>query len=198
MNEKRRNLARAALLLGLASCGAVLLQCQTANAPDAALHRQGLSDWNTVYRVLQHPRCKNCHPAGDAPLQGEASLPHAQNVQRGTHGDGVYAMRCATCHQTYNQSDPHLPPGGPGWRLPEPEMPLVFEGRSSSDLARQLIDPDRNGHLTQQKLLEHVMKEPLVLWGWNPGPGRAPVPIPHDDFVAAMRGWIEAGCPIPE
>jgi hypothetical protein len=43
-----------------------------------------------------------------------------------------------------------------------------------------------------------VIKEPLVLWGWNPGPGREPVPISHEDFVTAMRGWIEAGCPVPE
>jgi hypothetical protein len=198
MNQKRRNAARAAVWIGVATCGALLLQCGTTRGAEEALRRRGLSDWNTVYRVLQHPRCKNCHPAGDAPLQGEASLPHAQNVQRGPEGKGVYAMRCDACHQTHNQSDPRLPPGGPNWHLPEPEVPLVFEGKSSSELARQLGDPERNGHLTREGLLEHVMHEPLVLWGWDPGPGRQPVTVPHEEFVAAMRGWIEAGCPVPE
>src|SRR5918997_7040087 len=33
--------------------------------------------------VFFYPRCMNCHPAGDAPLQGDDSRVHAQNVKRG-------------------------------------------------------------------------------------------------------------------
>src|SRR5262245_10196620 len=29
-----------------------------------------------AFKVFSHPRCVNCHPAGDAPLQGEDSRPH--------------------------------------------------------------------------------------------------------------------------
>src|SRR5690348_15373494 len=45
-----------------------------------------------AYRVLMHPRCMNCHPVGDAPLQGEDSHIHTMNVKRGKDGKGLYAM----------------------------------------------------------------------------------------------------------
>ena len=32
---------------------------------------------------------------------------------------------------------------------------------------------------------------------WNPGGERAPVPVPHDQFVAAFKTWKEAGGPCP-
>src|SRR5688572_11603649 len=41
-----------------------------------------------AYRVFMHPRCMNCHPVGDAPLQGDDSHIHAQNVTRGPDGKG--------------------------------------------------------------------------------------------------------------
>ena len=46
-------------------------------------------------------------------------------------------------------------------------------------------------------LLEHVSHDKLVLWGWDPGVGRAPVDVPHKDFVAAFQRWTEAGAPCP-
>jgi len=36
--------------------------------------------------VLHHPRCMNCHSAGDFPRQGDDSHPHAMNVRRGPKG----------------------------------------------------------------------------------------------------------------
>ncbi len=156
------------------------------------------SAWDTVYEVLLHPRCANCHPAGDVPLQGDDGHPHAQNVRRGPDGHGLFAMRCETCHQTRNLAGPHLPPGAPSWHLPGPDMPLVFVGRSKSDLCRQLRDPARNGGKTPEELFSHLAEDPLVLWGWDPGEGRAPVPVPHAEFVAAVRAWIDGGCECPE
>jgi len=35
-----------------------------------------------VYAVLKHPRCLNCHPAGDIPLQGEDSHVHSMKPRR--------------------------------------------------------------------------------------------------------------------
>jgi hypothetical protein len=154
--------------------------------------------WQVVYEVLQHPRCLNCHPAGDAPLQGDASLRHGQNVQRGPDGHGLYALRCDSCHQTSNPSFANLPPGAPNWHLPSPDMPLVFEGLSSPELCAQLKDPARNGHKTPEQLFEHMASDALVGWGWAPGPGRAPVPTPRTEVAAAMRAWIDGGCECPE
>lgn len=187
----------AALAAALGLTLVLASQCRNA-APAAEAARVDTAGWDVVHEVLQHPRCVNCHPAGDVPLQGDDRRAHAQNVQRGPEGQGLFAMRCATCHQDVNAPGRHLPPGAPHWQLPHPDTPLVFEGKSSSELCRQLRDPAHNGRRTPEQLLEHVSSDPLVLWGWEPGEGRAPVPIEHATFVAAMRSWIEGGCACPE
>ena len=190
---------RHALLSALALCSLFLLpQCESP-VPSGTICTFGMDAqaWDTVYEVLQHPRCLNCHPAGDAPLVGDATEPHPQNVQRGPLGVGLFAMRCNTCHLTQNVEGAHLPPGAPRWQLPTRGMPLVFEGKSSRELCLQLRDPLRNGGKTPAELLEHVTKDPLVLWGWAPGEGRAPVSVPHEEFVRAMKTWVESGCRYP-
>jgi hypothetical protein len=153
--------------------------------------------WEVIYGVLEHPRCANCHPAGDQPLQGDLQKPHLQNVQRGPAGEGVPAMHCDTCHQTGNTAGRHMPPGAPKWHLPKPEMPLVFVGKTSEELCKQLRDPAQNGGKTPEQLFEHMASDPLVMWGWNPGEGRQPVATPHDELVRALRVWIDGGCGCP-
>jgi len=165
-------------------------------AADAA-QAAAVAAWDVVYGVLQHPRCANCHPGGNAPLQGDAMLVHAQNVQRGADGKGLFGMHCSTCHQTRNLESPHLPPGAPEWHLPAADMPLVFVGMSERALCEQMRDPRRNGGKTPEQLYEH-MNTPLVLWGWDPGPGRVPVPTSHDALMTAMRTWIDGGCGCPD
>jgi mono/diheme cytochrome c family protein len=151
-----------------------------------------------AYKVFMHPRCMNCHPDGDAPLQGDDSHVHAQNVRRGPDGKGLYALKCANCHQDANLPGEHMPPGNPNWHLLPPETPMVFQGRSPRELAEQLVDPKRNGGKSLEQLLHHVSKDPLVMWGWNPGDGRTKPPLTHDEFAAAMRTWIENGAVAPE
>src|SRR3569833_764512 len=51
----------------------------------------------SVYKVLKSVRCMNCHPSGDAPLQGDDSHIHAMNVKRGVDGKGIYSARCSFC-----------------------------------------------------------------------------------------------------
>lgn len=154
----------------------------------------GLEAYATLYSVLKHPRCLNCHPSGNRPLQFDASLPHIMNVQRGPSDRGGAALQCSTCHQAENHAQPHLPPGSPVWRLAPREM--AFEGRSPRALALQLRDP-KQSHLTLEELVAHVRDDALVGWGWAPGPGRAPVPVPREAFVAAFTTWVAAGAPIP-
>jgi len=117
-----------------------------------------------VYKVLMHPRCMNCHPSGDSPLQGDDSHPHAQNVKRGEDGKGKYALKCANCHQDTNLPGANIPPGNPTWHLPTKKMLLVFQGKSPRELADQLKDPERNGGKTLGQLVEHVSHDELVLW----------------------------------
>ncbi len=151
-----------------------------------------------VYKVLMHPRCLNCHPSGDVPLQGEDSHLHFQNVKRGEDGNGKYALKCANCHQETNLPGANMPPGNPTWRLPKKEMPLVFEGKSPRELADQLKDPKRNGDKTLEKLLDHIEHDKLVLWGWEPGDGRAKPPLAHAEFAKKFREWVEKGAASPE
>ena len=140
-------------------CAAFLSACESPSSAPAGKVGSGSpgAAWETVYKVLQHPRCMNCHPVGDAPLVGDASQPHPQNVQRGALGVGLFAIRCNTCHQPQNTDGPHLPPGAPRWQLPTKGMPLVFEGKSPKDLAQQLRDPKRNGG---KGSLEFAVKDP--------------------------------------
>ena len=109
---------------------------------------QALAGWETVRSVLQHPRCQNCHPADDIPLQGDEGKPHNQMVQRGADGFGEVGARCTTCHGAANPPasyGAHTPPGNAkGWHMPPPEMPMVFVGRSSGELCEQIKDPARN------------------------------------------------------
>ena len=82
----------------------------------------------TVSQVLMHPRCVNCHPKGDRPLQGDDSHPHIMHVVRGPEGLGKNGLWCSTCHQEKNLPGAHMPPGAPGWQLPPNDMPMAFEG----------------------------------------------------------------------
>jgi len=172
------------------------LEVATARGDDAA----GLAAFETVRKVLQHPRCVNCHIPGDAPLQFDDRRVHAQNVKRGPDGKGAVGFSCATCHAEKNPPasyGEHMPPGAPDWHLPPPDAKMVFLDRTSAEIARALKDPAATRGKDLPALLDHVTHDKLVLWGWDPGVGRAPVPVPHAEFVAAFKAWIDAGAPVP-
>ncbi len=189
---------------------ALVLFCAAASPVQAG--SSSARAFSHVYRVLQHPRCKNCHPVGDRPLHGNDSHPHSFGVQRGADGRGLPDQRCARCHQDRNQPGVHKPPGAPQparlklpagttrWQLPHPKLPLTFEGRSPAQLCRQLLNAATNGGLSPEALIEHVEHDPLVLWAWDPGSGRTTPPGTHQEFADAVRVWIENGpaCPAPE
>lgn len=150
-----------------------------------------------VYKVLMSPRCMNCHPSGDIPLQGDDSHLHTMAPRRGTDGKGIYAMKCANCHQPTNTPGLHTPPGNPDWHLPPATMRMVFQGRTAHQLAKQLTDPKQNGGKNMDKLLEHA-DDGLVLAGWHPGEGRTLPPISHDQFKKAWITWIKTGAYAPK
>lgn len=149
-----------------------------------------------VYTVLMHPRCMNCHPAGDVPLQGDDSHVHTMSPQRGKDGEGVYAMKCMNCHQPINTPGLHAPPGNPKWHLPPADMKMVFEGKTARELALQIMDYNQNGHKNKAQLLEHA-RDTLVKAGWNMGEGRVPPPLTYAAFLTAWDTWIEKGAYAP-
>jgi hypothetical protein len=150
-----------------------------------------------VYSVLMSPRCMNCHPAGDAPLQGEDSHVHLQGVKRGPDGMGLYALKCANCHQEKNLPGLHMPPGNPKWHLPPANMKMVFQGRTPHELALQLLDKKRNGGNSIKALIDHVTSDTLVLAGWAPAEGLSAPPLSHGEFVVVFNEWIDHGAVSP-
>ena len=147
--------------------------------------------------VLRHPRCMNCHSKGDSPRQGDDMHPHTMNVRRGSSGLGVTAQKCSTCHQDHNLAGLHLPPGAPNWHLPPAAMPMIWEGLSDRQLCESLKDPKQNRNRTVSQIVEHMTADQLVLWGWNPGEGRTPVPVSQADFAERVKRWQAAGAACP-
>src|SRR5215813_1259237 len=182
---------------------------QTTGMRDDSAARAAFTE---AFKVFAHPRCLNCHPAGDSPLRGEDSQPHTGlRLRRGPDGQGVSTLKCINCHQSQNQQGAHMPPGAPNilkdgsldlrnprWHLPSAKTPMIFQGRTASQLCRQLQDPKQNGGLTTEQLIHHVSTDPLVLWGWNPGEGRSIPPLSHDEFVAKVAEWINNGAACPK
>lgn len=147
-----------------------------------------------IAKVLQSPRCQNCHPSGDAPLHGDAGAAHSMNVSRKSPAAG---LKCTTCHRDANQEEAHSPPGVPGWRMPPDDARMVFQGLSAADLCARLKDTTKNGNRSLDALREHMEHDALVLWAWSPGAGRSTPPMTHDAFVTHVKRWAEAGGPCP-
>ena len=188
---------RSATLAFAACAGTALFSAASAARDDARAVRA----FETVREVLQHPRCQNCHVPGDAPLQFDQGLPHEMNVRRGRDGHGRVGMECSSCHQTRNLPAEYglrAPPGAPNWHLPPENMKMVFIDLSLAELCRVLKDPASNGGKSAEQLIEHVAADKLVLWGWNPGGERAPVSVPHAQFVGAFKEWVAGGMPCSE
>jgi hypothetical protein len=90
-----------------------------------------------------------------------------------------------------------MPPGAPGWRLPSARTPMIWEGLTGLQLCELLKDPEQNGHRSVDEIVQH-MTTPLVLWGWNPGEGRSPIPVPEAEFLAKVKEWASKGASCPQ
>lgn len=145
-------------------------------------------------RVMLHPRCANCHPDGDVPLQGEAGMLHDPPVVRGPDDAGVAGLGCQGCHQDRNLAHARVP-GAPGWHLAPRAMAWV--GRTPRQLCEQLKDERRNGGKTVAQIVEHSAHDELVAWGWEPGHGRPPAPGTQEQFGALMKAWMDTGAECP-
>lgn len=175
-----------------------LVACKPKATPEQT--RAGVAAFATIEKVFQHPRCSNCHIPGDQPLQFDAQVPHAMGVVRGPDGHGAAGLPCSACHGDKNlpaSYGPNAPPGAPHWGLPPPDQKMAWIGLPAAELCAMIQDRKRNGDRDLPTLLKHVAEDKLVLWGWAPGGTRAAVPVPHAEFVAAFRTWVDAGAPCP-
>jgi hypothetical protein len=146
-------------------------------------------------KVLTHPRCVNCHPAGDRPRQGETGRPHQPPVTRGPDGHGLPSLRCNTCHQAAN-FDPGRMPGHPEWHLAP--FSMAWENKSVAEICAQIKDPARNGNRKVEEMIHHIGEDTLVGWAWAPGFGRKPAPGSQKIAGALVKAWIETGAACPK
>ena len=161
-------------------------------------HERSAALFREAGKVIQHPRCINCHPAGDRPLQGNEH-PHVPAVVRGPEDMGAPGDYCTACHREDNVTllaSPHTSiPGHPRWQLAPHEM--AWQGKTLGEICAQLKDPERNGHRTLAELHEHMAQDDLVGWGWHPGVGRQPVPGTQQLFGELIQAWIDTGAACP-
>jgi len=147
-------------------------------------------------KVLQSPRCMNCHPAGDRPSQTDRMVPHQPLVVRGDAGMGAPGgLVCTTCHHEAN-FDPAGVPGNPKWQLAPIEM--AWQGKTLGQICVQIKDTQRNGGRSMADLVHHMAEDELVGWGWHPGVGRTPAPGTQQQFGELIKAWVDAGAACPK
>lgn len=194
-----------AILFFVTSFAGIASRKQEAPSPAArSTWSEGLAAWQQIYSVMSHPRCINCHTAGDYPQQGDDRHSHLFNVVRGPEGKGVAALQCVTCHQSSNADSTGVP-GAQGWHL----APLSMRWQDANDkilpssaVCRTVTDRTKNGGLDGAGLVKHHQTE-LVKWAWQPGVRndgtvRSVPPISYEQFMAATRNWVQAGMPCPQ
>ena len=189
----------ATILLAVASFGAsgqgeALRNAKTfASIADTAERSRAL--FAEAGKVIQSPRCLNCHPKGERPSQGSDMHPHIPIVTRGADNTGTVVLHCQTCHQSANYAPSGLP-GHPQWQVAP--LSMAWQGRSLAQICEQIKDERRNGGKSLAQLHEHMAHDSLVGWAWHPGGNRSPAPGTQKAFGELIDGWIATGahCPV--
>jgi hypothetical protein len=185
---------RAVIIVSTLACVAALAWFQSVGRAATGDEAASIAAFQTMVKVLNHPRCMNCHTTVAWPTQGDDSHKHTFNVARGPDDKGAPGMKCITCHKDTNTA---MAPGAKDWHM----APLAqgWTGLTPGVLCRSLLDPKKNGNRTGDKVIEHIRGDRLVLWAWAPGGKRTAPPIAHNDFLAAAETWIKTGahCPAP-
>ena len=176
---------------------------QTLQEPDAFQSIPNTAErsraiFQEVAKVLSHPRCMNCHPAGDRPLQGDDHHDHMPPVWRAETGH--FEANCSGCHTTKNTTLSDVAsyksiPGHPRWGFAP--LSMAWQNKSVGEICRQLKDVKLNGGRDLAALQEHIAKDDLVAWGWNPGEGRQPAPGSQEAAGKLVQAWIDSGAECP-
>jgi hypothetical protein len=150
-------------------------------------------------KVLQDPRCQNCHPVTRIPTQGDDRHAHVPFILGGAGDHGVPGLPCSTCHTEQNVATLgegiESVPGTLHWGLAP--APMAWQGLTTGEICEQLKDPDRNGARSLAQIYSHIMNDSLIAWAWSPGAGRATPPGSLPEFGALLAAWIETGAHCP-
>ena len=178
---------------------ASMLNPVSAFAPIRDDHARSVALFTEAGKVLQSPRCLNCHPGTRQPTQGDDLHAHVPFMIAGPGDRGAPGLPCASCHGATNVatlgSSIHTIPGNPRWGLAPASM--AWQGKSLREICIQIKDPARNGGRTLPAIHEHLAADPLVGWAWHPGEGRVPAPGSQAEFGALIEAWIATGADCP-
>jgi hypothetical protein len=155
-----------------------------------------------VAKVLTGPRCMNCHPAGDHPLQGDDHHIHQPAAARGLSNNGVPGLPCASCHTDRNftlsigeakyQSIPGHLDGG--WPLSR------WHGKVS--LSATSAGRSKIQHATGVEVLPCCMttSQTTTWWGGRgiPGPGGKPLPERRNNWAISYKHGSIPAPSVPE
>ncbi len=150
-------------------------------------------------KVIQNPRCMNCHPVKRQPTQGDDLHAHVPLMYGGAGDHGVPGLPCKSCHGDANTttlaSTIQSIPGHPHWALAPVSM--AWQGKSRHEICLQIKDETRNGGRSLAKIHEHMATDSLVGWAWHPGEGRSPAPGTQAQLGALIEAWISTGAHCP-
>jgi len=150
-------------------------------------------------KVIQHPRCMNCHPVTRVPTQGDNFRPHVPPMTGGAGDHGAAGLPCATCHgkenvRTFSTSVPSMP-GNPHWGLAP--LSMGWQGVPLGKICEQIKDPKRNGARSLAQIVTHMGEDHLVGWAWHPGEGRIKAPGTQAEFGKLIAAWVATGAHCP-
>ena len=196
---QRSTRAAALALMTALACGSTLAQSNDLRTPQSFDNIADKTERSRALfveagKVIQSPRCLNCHPNGDRPTQGNDMHLHAPMVVRGQAGMGATGLRCMTCHQGAN-FEPAGVPGHPLWHLAP--ISMAWQEKSLGQICEQIKDRERNGGKTLAQIQEHMAHDSLVGWGWKPGSNRTPAPGTQEGFGRLVEAWIANGAACP-
>ncbi len=151
-------------------------------------------------KVIESPRCMNCHPVQRAPTQGDDRHPPDPPMVGGQGGHGPMGMPCSFLPRSGQRPDL-----GAGHQV-DPRRSEMGAGPGRDGLAGQVagrdLRPDqgsaRNGGKSLAQLHHHMAEDHLVGWAWNPGEGRVPAPGTQARFGELVRAWIDTGAKCPK
>jgi hypothetical protein len=184
-----------AIVLTAGGMSAALFMFAGSVRGDAGDDQRAIALFKEAGKVIQSPRCLNCHPATERPTQTDKLIPHQPPVVRGVGGMGpAGGLNCNSCHHDANFDTARVP-GNPQWHLAPAEM--AWQGRTLGQICVQIKDRSRNGGKDMAALIKHVSEDSLVGWAWAPGAGRTPAPGTQQEFGALMKAWADAGAACP-
>ena len=135
--------------------------------------------FNEIAKVLTHPRCMNCHPAGEIRCRARTvtNICRRRGAKTSLQVRSAPPARLVTTTRTSQSPRPPPTKASPAIRAgASRRCRWLWQGKSIGDICRQVKDVSRNGGRDLALLQEHIAKDDLVAWGSNPGPGREPAP----------------------